>query len=515
MRSLCHSEFFVPRPLRIAYARLSQETNALSPVETTLDDFRRAHFLEGKTLAAACGRLGYEAKGFKRNAELSGFIKATRGSKIETIPLFSAWAIPGGPLNDDDFAQLLARLRRELLAAGPLDGVFISLHGALNSCSDPDADATVLETVRKTLGPQVPIAATLDLHAQITPAKMATGAFLVGYQTNPHRDHAEVGERAGHILIRAIKGKIRPLVRWRSLPMLLGGGTTIDFIPPMRAIFRHLKVLERKRKVLSASVFMCNLWNRAVQIGWAVMVITDDDEELADTLVDALAEKVWAVRHQQPPAFYAPNDAIEATRMARLARKLGTVCFCDTSDVVGAGATGENTHLLRALVTHGAGLLAYVPLRDSESVHQGWGRDGETIVFRLGGKLDPITNPPLDIAAEVIHCVESMTFGRVLVLKIGDVRVVVTERAPLAMKPAFYSDVGLNPWKADIVVVKSFFPFRLFFLPQLRKAFYVKTKGITDLDAAYGLDFDEPIHPRDPVDDWRPTDARRRSARQA
>ena len=137
------------------------------------------------------------------------------------------------------------------------------------------------------------------------------------------------------------------------------------------------------------------------------------------------------------------------------------------------------------------------------------------MVFRLGGKLSPELNPPLNVSAEVVRCSESMTFGKTMVLKIGNIRVVVTELSPLAMKPNFYSDVGLNPWKADIVVVKSLFPFRLFFLPQLRKAFYVKTKGITDLDAAYGLDFDEPIHPRDHVDDWRATDARRRGVRQA
>ena len=505
----------MPRPLRIAYARIAQETNALSPMVTTLSDFRRAHFLEGKALAKACGRLGIEAKGFKRNAELSGFVKATRGAKVEAVPLFSAWAIPGGPVKDEDFATLLTRLRHDLLAAGPLDGVFVSLHGALNSCSDPDADATVLETIRDTLGAQIPIAATLDLHAQITPAKMATGAYLVGYQTNPHRDHAEVGERAGRILIDAIRGTIRPVVRWRSLPMLMGGGTTIDFIAPMRRIFRHLKALERTPGVLSASLFMCNLWNRAVQIGWAVMIITDDDAAQADTLVDDLADRVWAVRHQQPPAFYTPEAAIESTRRARMARRLGTVCFCDASDAVGAGATGENTHLLRALLAHGSDLLSYVPLLDGESIAQGWGREGETMVFRLGGKLSPELNPPLNVSAEVVRCSESMTFGKTMVLKIGNIRVVVTELSPLAMKPNFYSDVGLNPWKADIVVVKSLFPFRLFFLPQLRKAFYVKTKGITDLDAAYGLDFDEPIHPRDHVDDWRATDARRRGVRQA
>jgi microcystin degradation protein MlrC len=80
----------------------------------------------------------------------------------------------------------------------------------------------------------------------------------------------------------------------------------------------------------------------------------------------------------------------------------------------------------------------------------------------------------------------------------------------MAVKPAFYTDVGLDPWKADICVVKNFFPFRLFFAKVARKTLYVETEGATDLDAAFALELDGPIWPRDPVHEWRSRDALRR-----
>ncbi|CAN5168978.1 hypothetical protein BH09MYX1_BH09MYX1_29400 [soil metagenome] len=81
---------------------------------------------------------------------------------------------------------------------------------------------------------------------------------------------------------------------------------------------------------------------------------------------------------------------------------------------------------------------------------------------------------------------------------------------PLVIKPSFYGDLGLSVWNADVVVVKNFFPFRMFFLPYARKTIYVKTRGVTDLDAAFPLKFDGPVHPRDAVSEWRERDRMRR-----
>jgi len=85
----------------------------------------------------------------------------------------------------------------------------------------------------------------------------------------------------------------------------------------------------------------------------------------------------------------------------------------------------------------------------------------------------------------------------------------------MVMRPSFYADVGLSLWKADIVMVKNFFPFLMFFLPYNRKTIFVRTHGTTDFDAAFQLRFDGPMHPRDAIDDWHPRDRMRRGLDEA
>jgi microcystin degradation protein MlrC len=107
---------------------------------------------------------------------------------------------------------------------------------------------------------------------------------LVAYRTNPHWDLAPTGFRAGNRLIRALRGQISPVHAWRKLPLVLGGGTTIDFLPPMRSVFR----LDEARssddvRVLTASLFMVHPYTTAEDLGWAVHVSTDGDRALADT----------------------------------------------------------------------------------------------------------------------------------------------------------------------------------------------------------------------------------------
>lgn len=498
--------------LRIGYARIAQETNALSPVRTSVDDFRRTHFLEGTQLGSACGRLGYEAKGFVRNAELSGFVRGARqaDSHVETVPLMSAWAVPSGPLSTECFAELTGRLEESIRAGGRLDAIFLSLHGAMGAEGLRDPETEILRIASRASG-GAPLAASYDLHANLTQARVEAAEITTVYRTNPHRDHARTGADAGRLLVRTLRGEIEPTTAWRSLPMILGGGATLDFWPPMLGIFRRMSQMERAGQALTAAVCMCHPWNSDPDLGWSTLVTTDGNPGLAEELADELAERCWSVRDREPPRFLGPYAAIEEARRARLARKFGVVTLADASDVVSAGATGDNTRLLRALLEKGRGLLSYVPLRDPVAVDQLWSEpDGQIVSLMVGGRVDPARHDSLEVTGRILRRRAEGPFGRVVVMEIGDVRLVITEGDAIVMKPAFYSDVGLPILSADIVVVKNFFPFRLFFLPYSRKTIYVRTRGITDLDAAFELDFADPVHPRDRVDDWRPADRRRR-----
>ncbi len=102
-------------------------------------------------------------------------------------------------------------------------------------------------------------------------------------------------------------------------------------------------------------------------------------------------------------------------------------------------------------------------------------------------------------------------FGRVVVLDLGHVQLILTELPPLPIKPSFYADLGLSPWRADLVIVKNFFHYRVYFALVHRKSIPVRTRGASDLDlpVTRGV-FNDPVYPRDPVSDWRPADRRRR-----
>jgi microcystin degradation protein MlrC len=502
------------KPLRIAYARIAQETNALSPLRTELADFERVHLLEGAALGAVCAPGQVEAKGFLKNAELSGFIKgcAQSDAAIETLPLISAWAVPAGRLSRQCFTYLADRLIALVEQAGALDGLYLCLHGAMRTEDFIDPEGELLKRLRAVVGDALPIVISVDLHAVMTPEMVRLSSAICAYRTNPHRDHKTVGKRSAELLIRFIRGSAQPRVAWRSLPMLLGGGITIDFLAPMRSIFARMKEMERDPRVLYVSFLMSQPWHDHPDLGWATYVVTDDDPDLADTLADELAELAWAVKDIPPPAFASAIEAIETARKAVFARRLGAVFFCDISDVVTAGSVGENTHIISALINHAKGLTCLCALRDERAVARLFDLPERSAVsLEVGGQFDPALQPPLQLDGVLTFAGETTGFGRAVVVRQGQVTVCITEASPAVMKPAFYQELGLSVFNADIVVVKNFFPWRLFCAAYNRKTINIQTRGITDLDAAKVLEFNDPLHPFEEVEDWRDTDRKRRS----
>ncbi len=496
---------------RIAFARIAQESNALSPITTSLEDFTSAHYFEGDALLKIATD-GPEVKGFFKRAELGGFIQAVhaRKSEIEPVPLLSAWASSGGPLTKECFETLEGRVVEMLRAAGRIDGMYFCLHGAMGVVGVQDPEARLLRAVREVIG-NVPLVASHDLHANMTHERMAIADAIVAYQTNPHRDHAKIGKKAGAIAIGTMLGEIKPTMAWRSLPLLLGGGKTIDFLAPMRPVFRHMKRAEKRGDALAASTLMVHPWIDHPHVGWSTVAVTNNDTAAAERLADELAEMCWERRHEQPPAFPSASEGIAQARSMRVRRKLGCITMADTSDVVTAGAPGDSTHLLRALLDEGKGLLTYAAVRDPDAVATLWSRaEGETVSLSIGATLDPSRSKPLDVSGRILGKHEREGFGRTVVLEVEHLRIVITHGPCMVMRPSFYAEVGLPIMKADIVMVKNFFPFLMFFLAYSRKAIFVKTHGTTDLDAAFQLPFDGPMFPRDPVDEWRTRDRERR-----
>jgi microcystin degradation protein MlrC len=369
---------------------------------------------------------------------------------------------------------------------------------------DGAPEAELLRRVRALVGPSVKLAVSYDLHANLSEGLVAPADVLVAYRTNPHWDLAPTGFRAGNRLIRVLRGELRPVHSWRKLPIVIGGGVTIDFLAPMRGVFKFMRDLESDPRVISASLFMVHPYTNAEHLGWAVHVSTNGDQALADSLVDKLADRAWEERTSSLPPMFGVSEALEEAKSS-LARRFGPVTLVDCDDVVGAGAPGGNTRIVRGLLAKDYGLRAFVPLHDPRLVEELWSvADGETREVVLRGT--PGYGAPEVAVSATLRAHATTDSGRTLRLDCGKVHVVVCERAPLPIHPSFWEAVGLRARDADVIVQKNFFHYRMFYATMSFKHVPVVSAGATSFDGVRNATYVVPMVPAAKVDDWRPSD---------
>jgi microcystin degradation protein MlrC len=483
---------------RLALIELHQETNSFSSVPTQLRNFEAAALYYDEQV-----HIG----GDKHKLQIDGFRKAIKRfgkGRVELVPILSAWSDSGGNISREVYdhfkAHVLDRLRNNRL-----DGIYFSVHGAMGVEQLHDPEGDLLREIRNIVGPDLPIGVSCDLHANITQQLVANASFVLGYRTNPHRDHNRVGFKSGELLIKTVFGEITPTMAFYKLPLLKGGGYTIDFIAPMRRIFRKMRKMERNPKVISVSNFMVHIWIDAPEVGWSCVVVTDNDPALAQQLCHELCELNWAVKDHPHPVPYTAAEAIEKIRKARWRRLFGTATISDLSDLVGAGAPGENTHILRALMQEGKELRAYVPLCDEQAIQAlRPSQLFQEVRVAVGGKLDRVYNQQVSFSGKLVY-LEKSQWGKTAVLVQDKLYLILTSLPCPVYKPLFFTQLGLSLWKADVIVVKNLFPFRLNFWKYNRLTLYVQTAGITNVNV-FQLNYQHiprPIYPLDPVESWR------------
>jgi microcystin degradation protein MlrC len=485
----------------IVLIELHQETNSFSNVPTTLREFETLALYYGDEV------LSHGIKRYKR-FQLSGFIKTIKkrgNGQFTFTPVLAAWATSGGPIEKKVYEHFKEYILEKLTKTEVIDAIYLSMHGAMGVEGIRDPECDLLQEIRKIVGEDLPIGVSYDLHANITENKVSLATFINAYHTNPHRDHFKVGSKAAVLLMDILNGKINPTMHHLKMPLLKGGGMTIDFLRPMNSIFRKMKKMEKLPGVLSVSNFMAHLWLDDQELGWSCLVVTDNDPDLAQKLAEELAEYNWKVRDHRHPEPVSVAEAIRKLKKMTWRRLLGTSVFCDTSDLVAAGAPGENTHIIKELLHHTREFTSYVPLRDGDVVTEMMTKDiGQQVEVTLGQKLEKEYNDQIRITGILAHKAET-NFGKTVVVRIQKLFVVLTELPCPAFNPGFFRDLGLSLWKADIVVVKNLFPFRVMYGLYNRKTFNIRTAGTTNLDV-FSLKYKNiprPIYPLDKISHWR------------
>ncbi len=469
--------------MRVAIAELSHETNVFSSVPTDLAAFERSGIYRGTEVIEARRGTATTIAGFLDAAERHGFA---------ALPILAVWATPSGMVTREAFEELVGELVAGLERAAPLDGVLLSLHGAMVAEHALDADGEILRRVRAVVGPDIPIVAVLDLHANISAAMAELADMLIGYDTYPHVDQRDRGLEAGELLVRRIRCEIRPAKALVKPPMLPTSQNMTTDRDPMRTLIARAHELEAMPGVLNVTVAGGFPPADVPEAGLSVLVTTDGDPALAQALAEELGQLAWELRDGFLGGVSSWEEAARAIRETRS----GPLVLVDIADNPWTGGPGDSAELLRFLLGLGIRCAALALIRDPEAVAACIAAGiGQTVELELGGKTDRLHGPPLPVQGYVrllsdgryvnrgpMHAGVTVDLGRSVVLVCDGVEVLVTERAESPIDLNVFRSHGIEPSERRVIALKGKGHFRAAFEPIAERVVLVEGPGITGSD---------------------------------
>lgn len=460
--------------MRIAVAGFQHETNSFAPSKAELADFEMADSWPGLLTGEAvlAGTRGM-------NLPVAGFIKAAAPDRdAELLPLLWCAAEPSGPVTDEAFEEFAGRIVDGIGHADPLDGVYLDLHGAMITERFDDGEGELLARLRHRIGDDVPIAISLDLHANVSPAMVKLADAICIFRTYPHLDMAETGRRTFTVLKHMIGHDARPAMAFRQAPFLVPLPAQHTGADPASALYAGLASFDQTPESF-AEIAMGFTAGDTPHTGVSIIACAPSPER-ADDIADQLLAKVLASENQFDTELLSAEAAV-AEAMSMTADR--PVVIADVQDNPGAGGTSDTTGIIEELVRAGARDTIIGLLNDPEAAEAAHAAGiGATIEVGLGGKSGLPGQKPFAGSFRVERlgngrcaCTGEMyggaiaTLGPTAVLSVAKpgigVQVVVTSVRNQCLDLAHFTHIGLAPERAKIIVVKSTAHFRADFEP--------------------------------------------------
>src|SRR5918995_899997 len=380
---------------RVAAAEIAYGTSVYSAVKTDLAAFEAS----GVHIGPAVIETARET-----NSEFCGFITGAEAQGFDLVPLLAVWATPAGLVTAEAIEYLTGLLGdglRRAMAEGPLDGVLLALHGAMVTEIDDDGDGYILQTVREIVGPDLPVVATLDLHANISARMVELADVLIGYDTYPHIDMAERAEEATEVLARLMRGEIRPTPALRKPPMLPTSQRMTTERMPMRGLMERAHVMEEDPRVVNVTIAGGFPLGDNPDAGFGIVVTTDDDPDLAAGLANELASEAWSLRDGFLGGVSSFEHAAELIRSLDSEEDVdmpvsGPLVLVDIADNPWSGGPGDSVELLRFLFAQRVDGAAVAIVRDPDVVRKAIAAGpGGKITVDLGGETHRVHREPL------------------------------------------------------------------------------------------------------------------------
>ena len=501
--------------MKLIIGSFMQEANSFSAFKTDLQSFKNSESLSEYLIGEEIILHNY-----KKGTSIGAFIEVAEKENIQLIPLISACAPSGGIVIAEAYNKIKMLFLEKLRQVKQFDGALLALHGAMavEGLDDPEGD--FLEAVRIQIGKDIPIVSSFDMHANFTKKMMDNLDALAGYNAYPHTDIFETGERAINIMISILKKKIKPTIAMKRLPMLAPavGMNTQTTHGPMGEAMKRAKAIEKEENVISTAIFAVQPWLDLYDTGFSVVVVTDNDLDLAQRKANKIARMIWKSRER----FFVVVKELTVEEALTRAREIdgGTIIFSDSADCPSGGAGADSTYVLKKFVDLKLEFPATLTVTDPEAVKKCIEKGvGENITVEVGGKIDKDFHQPLSVDGYIKTIsdgkyvykrkfkygqVENM--GKTVVLVINqNIFLVITESRAITFDPEQFISLGISPEDMKIIVVKSPSPFRPNYEPFTKEIIMLKTPGSCSSNLI-GLPFKNikrPMYPWDQMDDYK------------
>lgn len=471
------------RCLRVGIVALLQESNTFLHERTNLEHFKQDLLATGSEvrnrLAAA-------------HHEVGGFFEGLAEHDIEAVPIFAARAFPYGIISADAFDELLAKMFAACDGAGALDGLLVAPHGATVSENYPDADGHWLSLLRRRFGSGFPIIGTLDPHANLSQAMVDSCDALVAYRTNPHVDQRQRGRQAAGIMADTLRNEIQPVMAATFPPMAIGIERQHTGEFPCAELLRIADEMLLRPGVITNSLLLGFPYADVEEMGSSSLVVCNGDRQLAVSLADELAAKMWSYRDQLIGTFLSIPSAVD-----QAIALTGRVCLLDMGDNVGGGSPADATHLADEIFRRSIP-DSFVCLFDPEVAEQARVAGiGQGIHAAIGGKTDDRHGKPISGDFHIVSLhdgrftepfarhggITSFDQGLTAVLRSATgMTIMVTTRRMVPFSLQQLVSCGLDPLAFHILVAKGVNAPLAAYEPVCQHFIRVDTPGVTRAD---------------------------------
>lgn len=473
---------------RIAIAGFAHETNTFAPTPTDLEDFLL-------TTTCPSGMRGPEILAHPDLAmPIGGFVTAARAAGDTLVPICWYAAEPAGIVTARAFERIVAEIVNGVANAGALDAVYLDLHGAMVAAGYDDGEAEILRRVRAVIGPDMPLVASLDLHANVGDGMIRNATALVAYRTYPHVDMRATGARAHGIVRWCLETGRRPAVAVRRLDFIMPPHRQSTMTEPARSLYAELDAIEAGTPGLVSMTFNMGFHLADIPMNGPTVIAYGDDQAGAEAAAGRMARSVESHEKAFGIGLMPPADAI---RLALQQPPGKPVILADVQDNAGGGATSDTVGILEALVAARVDDAVLAILHDPEAARAAHRVGvGASLTIGLGGKLvaghkpfhgtfvvEKLADGPFAFTGPMMRG-NTGNLGKVACLRIDGVRVVVSEGRTQCLDQAYFRHAGIEPAAHRIVVVKSTNHYRADFAGIAERIIEVDAPGLSSMNTA-------------------------------